>query len=85
MVLYSFVTISVFRILNGHWEPVKDLPQNVLIAMGLSTTTMVAAKHITTGYAGNGLVDKAESNDQEKFWSEIFNDDNLIYLAHLWF
>lgn len=84
VVLYSFITIYSFRILNGHWEPIQDIPQNVLIAMGLSTTTMVAAKAITTGYVANGLVDKDQGkttvrNDSgvfsKGFWSNIFNDD----------
>ncbi|VVB70361.1 Uncharacterised protein [uncultured archaeon] len=60
IVLYAFITILFARIINGLWTPFDSLPQNVLLSMGISITTMVAAKAITVDYVAEGSVAKSE-------------------------
>lgn len=60
VVLYVFVTILFARIINGLWTPFDAVPQNVLLSMGLSATTMAAAKAITTDYVADGSVTKSD-------------------------
>src|SRR5687768_8507738 len=48
--LFTFVAFFVARWVFEEVKPIGDIPQNVLIAMGLSITTLTAAKGITVNY-----------------------------------
>ena len=47
VVLFSYVAIYVARVQHGHLDLLTAVPNNVLIALGLSIVTMGAAKGIT--------------------------------------
>jgi IPT/TIG domain len=57
--LFGFCAVFIERMLSGEIEVDPSVPTNLLIAMGLSATTMTAAKGITTLYVDQGLIDKA--------------------------
>ncbi|MEA3294081.1 MAG: hypothetical protein U9P81_03775 [Euryarchaeota archaeon] len=49
VIIFSYTAISW----SSEFKEITDIPQNILIAMGLSITTMVAAKSITVSYIVN--------------------------------
>lgn len=61
-VLYAYVVIFAARVLQGSYEPIAEIPTNVLLAMGFSATTMATAKGITTSYILNGKLQKPIPN-----------------------
>jgi len=59
MVLFAYVTIFSARFAaRTDVPPLNGIPRNVLIAMGLSVTTAVAAKGITSSYVTSGQLQK---------------------------
>jgi hypothetical protein len=77
---WAYIAILSDRIfMHGEFDPIVQIPENLILAMGLSTTTMLAAKGITTSYSDQGLVAKS-TVDQEKAKSQIkgglFLDDD---------
>jgi hypothetical protein len=58
VVLFSYSAIYFARARNGFWDALPDVPPNILIVMGFSTTTMIVAKGITTQYVASGRVVK---------------------------
>jgi hypothetical protein len=58
VVVFSYVAIYAARASRGYYEAVDYIPYNLLLAMGLSIGTMVAAKAITTSYVSSGQVNK---------------------------
>ena len=77
---WAYIAILSDRIfMHGEFDPIVQIPENLILAMGLSTTTMLAAKGITSSYSDQGLVAKS-TVDQEKAKSQIkgglFLDDD---------
>ena len=66
VVVFAYVAIWAAGALDGNLVPITEIPQNLLIAMGLSVTTMAAAKGITVSYVNSGRVIKTSANPQEK-------------------
>ena len=58
VVIFSYTAISWAL----EFKEITDIPQNVLIAMGLSVTTMAAAKSITVSYIENKKIIKSADN-----------------------
>ncbi|HSR26679.1 MAG TPA: hypothetical protein VLW53_24230 [Candidatus Eisenbacteria bacterium] len=54
VIVGSYVAVYVARVLTGHTAASPQVPANVLIALGFSTTTMATAKGITTLYIAGG-------------------------------
>jgi len=57
-VLFSYPVIYVARAQTGHYEPLQDIPTNVLVAVGLSAATMATAKAITYNQVATGRLAK---------------------------
>lgn len=58
----AFTYVWIFAVRLGAWPgapSLDDLPTNVLLAMGFSITTAVAAKGITVAYQNSGRVTKS--------------------------
>lgn len=60
VVIFSYVSICAARAIKGYVEPISTVPTNVLIAMGLSTTTMIVSKGISTSYSNSGKFIKSK-------------------------
>lgn len=63
VILFAYAAIYAARAFNGHAEPLTSIPPNVLIALGLSSVTMVAAKGITSSFVNTGKLAKAPSTN----------------------
>jgi hypothetical protein len=66
VVVFAYVAIWTAGALDGNLVPITEIPQNLLIAMGLSVTTMAAAKGITVSYVNSGRVIKTSADPGEK-------------------
>ena len=75
VVLFTFMTIYIARAINGVWDPVQEIPQNALIAMGFSITTMAAAKAITTENVASGQITKVPKANGT-FLGDIVKDED---------
>lgn len=60
VIIFSYVAVYAARALREYYEPVDQIPVNLLIMMGFSVTTAAAAKGITVGYLETGRVSKPE-------------------------
>ena len=52
-VVFAYLAIYQIRFSNGHPEGMPDMPQNLLIAMGISVVTSVSAKAIAVNASNN--------------------------------
>src|SRR6202035_4593072 len=57
--LFAYVALYIARVEDGLSLTGAGFPQNLLLAMGLSVTTMAAAKGITASYVASGKINKA--------------------------
>ena len=58
VVFFTYTVMYAARAIDGVFEPITDIPKNVLYAMGFSAVTMAAAKGITVSYINSGRVKK---------------------------
>jgi hypothetical protein len=61
---------------GGPPATINDLPENVLIAMGMSAVTLAGAKAITTSYLLRGLIDKPEQAPENASAANLVANDN---------
>ena len=54
VVLFAYITLWILRAKQGDYSAVPDVPRNVLVVLGISTTTMAAAKGIETAAVNFG-------------------------------
>jgi hypothetical protein len=66
VIIFSYIAVYSTRVWYGNSATITEIPQNLLIAMGLSVTTMVAAKGITASYVASGQVVKPELSNTQK-------------------
>jgi len=81
--MFAFVQVTAERLLRGLsiGDPASpDMPVNLLIAMGLSTATMVVAKGVTSAYARDGLVDKSGAARVQR-GGLLTDDDGVVDLS----
>jgi len=73
VVLYAYIIIVSDAYMNHRMGSLGlSVPDNLLLAMGLSTTTMLAAKGITSKYVEAKKVDKSDTKEK----GGLFYDDN---------
>jgi hypothetical protein len=80
VILYAYIIMITDAYFN-HSSPNLGLtvPQNLMLAMGLSATTMLAAKGITSEYTGNAQLDKSDTSKGGLF----FDDDGYPDLSKI--
>lgn len=66
VVVFAYIAIYAARVMKGHIEPITDIPQNILLSMGFSVTTMATAKGITSAYTASGRDNRAPADAQGK-------------------
>lgn len=59
VVIFSYVVVYAARAWQGNFSAISSIPENLLIVMGFSITSMVAAKGITVSYVRKGQISKA--------------------------
>lgn len=60
-VAFGYLAVFIERWIHGDTSVGLAVPQNLLLAMGFSGTSMVAAKAATTTFVARGIVDKSHS------------------------
>ena len=74
VVLYAYIIVISDAYLNHRMGSLGlTIPDNLLLALGLSTTTMLAAKGITSKYVKEGEIDKSASSEPK---GGLFYDDD---------
>jgi IPT/TIG domain len=71
--LFSYVQLYTVKALGGDCHPLEGFPRALLIAMGMSTLTLVSAKAITTSLVSGGKIDK--STDSANPLGGLIQDD----------
>jgi hypothetical protein len=61
VVFFGYVALYAHRAASGNPGPLEGIPDNLLFAIGFSTTTMAAAKGITGGYVSSGRLRKPDT------------------------
>lgn len=54
VIIFAYVVVYAARLYKGDLEAIDSIPQNLLIAMGFSITSMIAAKGITVAQVTSG-------------------------------
>jgi hypothetical protein len=57
-VLFAYLVLWIIRAFGGEYAAITDVPANLMVVIGLSTGTALAAKGITVGYVDTGRIDK---------------------------
>jgi len=58
VILFAYTVLWVLRARSGDYSAISTVPSNLLVVLGLSTTTAAAAKGITVGYLQSGRITK---------------------------
>ncbi len=78
--LYAYIVIVVDAYYNHNIVSIGlNIPQNLILAMGLSATTMLAAKGISSKYVDKEQIDKTDTSKGGLF----FDDDGYPDLAKI--
>jgi len=78
VIIFSYGAIYAARATKGHFEVISEIPVNVLTAMGLSVTTMAAAKGITVSYVASGRLAKTKVTPQAAGPGSVVQDDDDV-------
>ena len=76
VVLFSYVLIYAAQAVNGNFEAITNIPDNLLIAMGISSLSMVAAKGITVSQVEKGQVVKPMADPHTTSLGSIVQSDS---------
>lgn len=76
VVLFSYVAVYAARVKTGQFDPINELPANVLIALGLSVVTATAAKGITVSYLQSGDVLKPPPTERTSGAGQVLREDD---------
>lgn len=72
--IFAYVVMTVARIKNHELTPIASFPPGLLLAMGFSSSTAVAAKGITSSYVASGRVAKTSATDGQSVSDLVTND-----------
>ncbi len=72
--IFAYVVITVARVQQHTFEPIDTFPPGLLLAMGFSSATAVAAKGITSSYVSSGKVAKPTASGGQSLSDLIAND-----------
>lgn len=79
VVIFSYAAIYTLKLMPPapHFDPISSLPDNVLIALGMSVASASAAKAITVSYVNTNRISKPASKKESRF-GQIFEDDSGV-------
>ena len=58
VMIFAYAALYTAKLRKGSFDPITNIPANLLIAIGLDVATLVAAKGITESQIANGQVEK---------------------------
>ncbi len=73
--VFAYVVFTVARIKQKTFAPIDTFPPGLLLAMGFSSTTAVAAKGITSSFVSSGRVAKTTATGGQSV-SDLISDDS---------
>jgi len=76
VILFAYAAVYVARIHAGQTKPIDEISPNVLLALGLSVGTAVAAAGITSSGVETGRVVKAAPGPVTPGLAALVNDDS---------
>ena len=76
VVIFSYVALYAARVQDHLYDPIKEIPANLLIAMGFTIVTATAAKGITTSFVQNGDLVKPPASPQTSGASQVLKEDD---------
>jgi len=76
VVIFSYVALYAARVQDHLYDPIKEIPANLLIAMGFTIVTATAAKGITTSFVQNGDLVKPPPSPQSSGASQVLKEDD---------
>src|SRR6185295_9844507 len=76
VVLFSYVALYAARVQDHKYDPITEIPANLLIAMGFTIVTATAAKGITTSFVQNGDLVKPPASPQTSGASQVLKEDD---------
>lgn len=79
--LFAYTAIWGIRAHVNHYEAIGDIPANLLLAMGLSVTTAVAAKGIKESNIDNGKEQDDKRDTPSTIGTVVKSNDNSLDLA----
>lgn len=83
VIAFSYVVIFTARLDVPDLQPLDGMPQNVLIAMGLSVVTAAGAKGITVSYLNSGRLVQTESEKPGGAVVDDKGDPDLVKIQML--
>ncbi len=63
VIIFAYVFLWFIRTRENRWGAISEIPANLLLVLGFSTITAVAAKGIVVGYTGAGSLAKGDATD----------------------
>lgn len=73
--VFSYAVVFTSNVMHNHFGALGAVPQNLIIAIGLSTATMAGAKKITVHQVANKKVDKVMPKAGEAKAGALITDD----------
>lgn len=73
--LFSYVVLYAAQAANGNFAALANVPDNLLIAMGISSFSMVAAKGITVSQVESGQIVKLQAAPGTATLGSVLKDD----------
>jgi IPT/TIG domain len=83
VVVFSYAWLYAVRAHARHTEAINTIPQNVLLAMGISIVTLAGAKAITSSYVLSGRINKPEPADGASLSDLVANDNDAPDLTKI--
>lgn len=74
VIAFSYVTIYTAKALEGNFAAIENWPVNILLVMGFSSGTMIAAKRAAVAYTAKGRVIKTQGTGAKP--SDLIKDDS---------
>ena len=78
IVILTYTALYTVKLTLHEFDPITDLPQNVLIAIGMSVISASTAKAITVSYINTGRISKASVAPGKGRFGDIFQDDSGV-------
>jgi hypothetical protein len=83
VVVFSYAWLYAGRAQNNRLEVINTIPQNVLLAMGISIVTMAGAKAITSSYILSGRINKPAPSEGASAADLVANDNEAPDLTKI--
>jgi hypothetical protein len=78
VVILTYAALYTVKLEQHRFDPITEIPQNLLIAIGMSVISASAAKAITVSYINTGRISKTTVPAGKGSFGDIFKDDSGV-------